>query len=94
MFAFHPGIVRTSIAASVTSPDAPRAVQDTFRALLSQGRETPIERCAQMLLFLVSGSADVLSGRFIRAKDDNEASLVHRAEEIQRNDLHTVTLRT
>jgi len=47
-----------------------------------------------MLLFLVSGSADVLSGRFIRAKDGNEASLVHRAEEIQRNDLHTVTLRT
>lgn len=64
-----------------------------FRALLNQGRDTPIERCAQMLLFLVSGRADALSGRFMRAQD-NEDDLVRRAEEIQRNDLHTVTLRT
>lgn len=95
VFALHPGFVRTtSMAASVTSPDAPRAVQDTFHALVSQGRATPIERVTQMLLFLVSERADALSGRFIRAKDDNEAELVHRAEEIQRSDLHTVTLRT
>jgi hypothetical protein len=46
-----------------------------------------------MLLFLVSGRADALSGRYIRAQD-NENELVHRAEEIQRDDLHTVTLRT
>jgi hypothetical protein len=60
---------------------------------LSEGRDTPIERCAQMLLFLISGRADALSGRFIRAQD-NEEELVRRAEEIQRNDLYTVTLRT
>jgi hypothetical protein len=51
-----------------------------FRALSKQGRNTPIERCAQMLLFLVSGRADALSGRFIRAQD-NEDELVRRAEE-------------
>lgn len=94
VFAFHPGAVRTSMLAGLTeSPDVPREVGDMFRAVLNQGRDTPIERCAQMLLFLVSGRADALSGRFIRAQD-NEDELVHRAEEIQRNDLHTVTLRT
>jgi NAD(P)-dependent dehydrogenase (short-subunit alcohol dehydrogenase family) len=94
VFAFHPGAVRTPMLAGLTeSPDVPREVGDMFRALLTQGRDTPIERCAQMLLFLVSGRADALSGRFIRAQD-NEDDLVRRAEDIQRNDLHTVTLRT
>lgn len=46
-----------------------------------------------MLLFLVSGSADALSGRFVRSQDD-EADLVQRAGEILERDLHTVTLRT
>jgi hypothetical protein len=82
------------LAQLATSPDVPKQVGDTFRALLNQGRETPIERSAEMLLFLVSGRADALSGRFIRAKEDDEAVLVQRAEEIQRDDLHTVTLRT
>jgi NAD(P)-dependent dehydrogenase (short-subunit alcohol dehydrogenase family) len=94
VFAFHPGAVRTSMLAHLTgSPDVPKEVGDRFRALVSQGRDTPIERCAHMLLFLVSGRADALSGRLIRAQD-NEEELVRRAEEIQRDDLHTVTLRT
>ena len=95
VFAFHPGMVRTSMLVHLTtSSDVPTEVRDRFHALVSQGRETPIERSAQMLLFLVSGRADALSGRFIRASDDDEAVLVLRAEEIQRADLHTVTLRT
>jgi NAD(P)-dependent dehydrogenase (short-subunit alcohol dehydrogenase family) len=94
VFAFHPGVVRTPMLASLTeSPDVPKEVGAMFRAFVSQRRDTPIERCTQMLLFLVSGRADKLSGRFIRAQD-NEEELLRRAEEIQRDDLHTVTLRT
>ena len=93
VFAFHPGMVRTSMLDSLTSPDVPNAVQAYFSSLLSQGRDVPIERSAQMLLFLVSGRADALSGRFIRAQD-NEEELVRRVEEIRRDDLHVVTLRT
>jgi NAD(P)-dependent dehydrogenase (short-subunit alcohol dehydrogenase family) len=93
VFAFHPGVVRTPMLAGLTeSPDVPKEVGDRFRALVTQGRDTPIERCAQMLLFLVSGRADALSGRFIRAQDSEE-ELVRRAEEIQRDDLYTVSLR-
>jgi NAD(P)-dependent dehydrogenase (short-subunit alcohol dehydrogenase family) len=93
VFAFHPGMVRTSMLDHLTSPDVPNAVQAVFHSLLSQGRDVPIERSAQMLLFLVSGRADALSGRFIRAQDNDE-ELVRRAEEIRRDDLHVVTLRT
>jgi hypothetical protein len=64
-----------------------------FRDVLEQGRDTPINRSAEMLLFLASGRADALSGRFIRVQD-NEEELVRRAEEIQKSDLHTLTLRT
>jgi NAD(P)-dependent dehydrogenase (short-subunit alcohol dehydrogenase family) len=93
VFAFHPGVVRTPMLAHLTtSPDVPKEVGDRFRALLSQGKDTPIERCAEMLPFLVSGRADALSGRFIRAQDSEE-ELVRRVEEIRRDDLHTVTLR-
>jgi len=77
----------------IESPELLKELGDMFRSLLDEGRDTPIERCTQMLLFLVSGRADALSGRFIRT-GDNEDELTRRAEEIQRNDLHTVTLRT
>ena len=93
VFAFHPGMVRTPMLDHLTSPDVPNAVQALFHSLLSEGRDVPIERSAQMLLFLVSGKADALAGRFIRALD-NEEELVRRAEEIRRDDLHVVTLRT
>jgi NAD(P)-dependent dehydrogenase (short-subunit alcohol dehydrogenase family) len=67
VFAFHPGAVRTPMLAALTeSADVPTEVGDRFRALLNQGRDTPIERCAQMLLFLVSGRADALLDRRAR----------------------------
>jgi len=42
-----------------------------------------------MVVFLASGKADALSGRFLRSTDDEEA-LVARAEEIQERDLYTL----
>ena len=94
VFAFHPGVVRTPMVAHLTtSPDVPGEIGARFRALLSGEQDTPIGRSAQVLLFLVSGRADALSGRFIRAQD-NEEELVRRVEEIRRDDLQTVTLRT
>jgi NAD(P)-dependent dehydrogenase (short-subunit alcohol dehydrogenase family) len=89
VFAFNPGAVRTPMFASLLeSPVVGQMFQDT----LDQGRDTPIERVAEKLLFLVSGRADALSGRFIGIQD-NEDDLLRRVEEIQRNDLYTVTLR-
>jgi NAD(P)-dependent dehydrogenase (short-subunit alcohol dehydrogenase family) len=94
VFAFAPGLVRTVGSEYLfTSPDVPQELADIFRGRFSRGEDTPIERAAQMLLFLVSGRADALSGRFILV-EDKEEELVRRAEEIQREDLHILTLRT
>jgi hypothetical protein len=70
----------------------PQDLADTFRERFGRGEDIPIDRAVQMLLFLVSGRADALSGRFILV-EDTEEELVRRAEEIQREDLHILTLR-
>jgi NAD(P)-dependent dehydrogenase (short-subunit alcohol dehydrogenase family) len=94
VFAFSPGTVRTSgTEYLVTSSEVPQALADRFRTRFSQGEDTPIERSVQLLLFLASGRADALSGRYIHAQDKEE-ELVRRAAEIQREDLHILTLRT
>jgi hypothetical protein len=46
-----------------------------------------------MLLFLASGRAAALSGRYLSSQDKEE-ELVRRTAEIQREDLHILTLRT
>lgn len=92
--AFAPGFVRTPMAQYLTeSPEVPKEARDYFRAFLDERRDTPIERSVEMLLFLVSGRADPLSGRFIHVKDD-EAALVRRTQEVLRDNLHVLALRT
>jgi hypothetical protein len=44
-----------------------------------------------LILFLASGKADVLSGRFISV-DDDVTELVRRIDEIQQADLYTLQL--
>jgi NAD(P)-dependent dehydrogenase (short-subunit alcohol dehydrogenase family) len=95
VFAFAPGSVRTPGREYLaTAPEVSKEIGDRFRAGFSRGEDIPIERPAQMLLFLVSGRADALSGRYINANRDNAEELVRRAEEIQRDDLHILALRT
>ena len=94
VFAYAPGFVRTPATEYLTgSAEVPNETGEFFRAVLNEGRDTPIGRSAQMLLFLASGRADALSGRFIHAKDDEEG-LVRRAGEIRRDNLHVLTVRT
>jgi NAD(P)-dependent dehydrogenase (short-subunit alcohol dehydrogenase family) len=94
VLAFAPGFVRTPATEYLTrSPEVAKETGDFFRAFLDENRDTPVARSTQMLLFLVSGRADALSGRFIHAKDDENA-LVRRTDEIRRDNLHVPTVRT
>ena len=93
VLAFAPGFVRTPMGERVTGSEVPEETRDYFRAIVNEGRDTPIARSAQKLLFLVSGRADALSGRFIHVRDDEEA-LARRAEEIRRDNLHVLAVRT
>jgi NAD(P)-dependent dehydrogenase (short-subunit alcohol dehydrogenase family) len=97
IFAIHPGTVGTSMADYVRESDAARQrapqIQQWFQELFAEGRDIPIEQSVQLILFLASGKADALSGRYISI-DDDVAELVRRVEEIERDDLYTLRLRT
>ncbi len=94
VFAYSPGVVRTAMfdyAAEL--PEVYKPVGDVFRAILAEDRLTPMEDVLRMFMFLASGRAEALSGRFVGASND-EAELLQRADEIQENDLYTLRLQT
>jgi hypothetical protein len=57
-----------------------------------KGHPATMEGTVGLLLYLASGRADALSGRFLSVYDDLD-DLVRRAEEIQRDDLYKMRLR-
>jgi NAD(P)-dependent dehydrogenase (short-subunit alcohol dehydrogenase family) len=95
VFAIHPGTVRTPMndfhrTAEIVRQRAPEILQ-RFQKLYEEDGFYAVERSVALILFLASGKADALSGRFISVDDDvNE--LVRRAEEIRRAGLYTLQL--
>jgi len=93
-FAIAPGFVRTAMTeAAAASPADEKWLGGVFTNSFAAGYDVPPERAADLVAFLASGKADALSGCYISV-DDDLAELVRRAEEIQRDDLHTLRLRT
>jgi NAD(P)-dependent dehydrogenase (short-subunit alcohol dehydrogenase family) len=73
VFALSPGFVRTEMTESLASAPAIRQhLGDGFRRALDEGRHTPVEAVVDALLFLASGSGDVLSGEHVDVRDDIE----------------------
>jgi NAD(P)-dependent dehydrogenase (short-subunit alcohol dehydrogenase family) len=103
VFAIHPGNVGTPMGKELLriaeswspGPLSPPTIQrwaSGYQKLYAEGRDDPIERSVCLVLFLASGRADALSGRYVSGEDD-VADLVRRAEEIQRDDLYVLRLR-
>jgi hypothetical protein len=63
-----------------------------IRQQVAEGQAVPPERSARLVVWLATGRADQLSGRYLTV-DDNLETLVARAEEIQQADLYTLRLR-
>jgi NAD(P)-dependent dehydrogenase (short-subunit alcohol dehydrogenase family) len=96
-FAMNPGNVRTAMLDYLVESDevrqrAPR-IQHWAQQLYRDGGDTPIEHSVELMLFLASGKADALAGRFIDV-DDDLAGLLQQIELIEREDLYTLRLRT
>jgi len=92
IFAIYPGIVRTRMTDALTdSPEGQRWRPETARE--REGLWVSPRRAAELCLFLASGQGDALSGRFFGINDDI-AALAARADEITRDDLYTLRLRT
>jgi 3-oxoacyl-[acyl-carrier protein] reductase len=81
-FVISPGLVVTDMTRHRQgSPDYPPSAW------------TPIERAGEMCVFLASGQADALTGRYIHVREDDVHEMVRRADEIVEQDLHTLRLR-
>ncbi len=96
VFAIHPGTVRTPMNEymhdSALVGQRASWLQQWFRQLYAEGKDTPIERSVELVLQLASGKADALSGRYLDVDTDLD-ELIGQAEVIQRDDLRVLRLR-
>jgi NAD(P)-dependent dehydrogenase (short-subunit alcohol dehydrogenase family) len=92
VFAIHPGTVRTEMTEAALRDEAVRKWMPWFVQTFEAGDDVPPARAARLVLFLASGRADALSGRFFDVAEDAE-QLVRRAEEVRAQDLYTLRLR-
>lgn len=91
IFAIHPGSVRTAMADYLVNSEAASKWVPEFRTIYDE-TEIPAERVGSLAVFLASGKADSLTGRFLNVYDDIQ-ELVKQAEAIQQQDLYTLRLR-
>jgi NAD(P)-dependent dehydrogenase (short-subunit alcohol dehydrogenase family) len=87
VFALTPGRVRTAMTKHMLESSAGR------RWLDADMRDSlPPERAGELAVFLASGRADALTGRFVHVLDDVH-DLVRRVDEIRQDDLYVLRLR-
>ena len=96
-FAMNPGAVRTAMLDYLVESDEVRLrsplIQQWGQQLYREGGDTPIQQPVELMLFLASGKADALSGRFIGVDDDLD-QMLQQADVIERDDLYSLRLRT
>jgi len=86
VFAYHPGMVRTGLADHLISNEG-GSMGQRLKTAFAEGRDTPVERAAERLMFLASGRGDFLSGRYIMSRQ-TEQDLVAQKQEIISGDLY------
>jgi hypothetical protein len=75
-------------------PLAPSDIPTAWvRAQLASGHGADPDQAARLILRLAAGHGDRLSGRHLTVTDDLD-DLLARIDEIKRQDLHTLRLRT
>lgn len=93
VFAFAPGFVRTHMTeVHGQSPEVHSSIRELFKQNFEQGSDTPIEATTLTFMFLASGQADALTGRFISVGDE-ASGLLSRMGEILNKDLQTLRLK-
>jgi NAD(P)-dependent dehydrogenase (short-subunit alcohol dehydrogenase family) len=88
VFAIRPGLVQTRMQDELTASPYVQRRRAGAPALV------PPERAAEAVVFVATGKADALTGRFIDVTRDDVADLAARADEIVRSDLLAMRLRT
>jgi NAD(P)-dependent dehydrogenase (short-subunit alcohol dehydrogenase family) len=91
VFTIMPGLVRTAMVEAALSCGEP-SVEQFFEGLFASGAEVGPERAGELVIFLASGEADALSGRYVRVGYD-VAEMVARLQEIEDRDLYVMRQR-
>jgi NAD(P)-dependent dehydrogenase (short-subunit alcohol dehydrogenase family) len=92
VFAIAPGTLATDLTLHLKESPAGKEWLPKFQTIGDDDWVSP-ELPARLVVRLASGDADALSGRFIHVLDDLD-QLIVREEEIRRDDLYTLRLRT
>jgi len=92
VFSIHPGTVRTSLSEDVMGSAKGRLWLPWFRSIFERGEDVSPDAASRLVLFLASGAADRLSGRFFMVPED-PAEVVRRAGEVESDDLYVLRLR-
>jgi NAD(P)-dependent dehydrogenase (short-subunit alcohol dehydrogenase family) len=90
-FTIVPGLVRTAISESLLSCGEP-SIEQWFEDAFASRQDVSAEPAATLVVYLASGAADVLSGRYILATGD-VTRMVARANEIEEHDLFVLRAR-
>jgi NAD(P)-dependent dehydrogenase (short-subunit alcohol dehydrogenase family) len=85
VFPLSPGFVRTRMTLNLVETEAGRRWRPFIGEWFREGRDVPPERAAAMVLNLLSGRADRLSGCLFSAGEDFGA-ILENADEILEND--------
>jgi NAD(P)-dependent dehydrogenase (short-subunit alcohol dehydrogenase family) len=88
VFSIHPGVLSTTIHHSATMTDAGRQYMPDFGERAERAASDP-GLAADCCVFLASGAADALSGRYLSATEDFRA-LTARATEIKEQNLQVL----
>ncbi len=97
-FVLHPGLVDTQFADEPqVRADAQKYAQRFIATLQELKRNpsigTPATKTAELCVFLASGKADALSGRYFRVEEDWE-EIARNADRIAAGDLYTLRMRS
>lgn len=92
VFAISPGTVRTSMTEYLLQTDEFRQWAPWVYKLFQEGQDDSPTLAEKLVVYIASGRADNLSGRFISVYDDI-TQLVERSDEIKQDDLYTLRLR-
>jgi NAD(P)-dependent dehydrogenase (short-subunit alcohol dehydrogenase family) len=93
VFAMGPGTVRTAMSEESLSSPAGRRWLPWFGRIFAEGLDLRVERAANLALTLASGGADALAGLVLQPTDD-VAAMLGRLAEIERDELHSLRVRT
>jgi 3-oxoacyl-[acyl-carrier protein] reductase len=92
VFAIQPGSVRTRMAEQILSTSAAKNWFPWLEQVYERGNDVTPEPATRLILFLASGAADSLSGRFFNVAEDPQ-DVVGRSEEIRSKDLYALRVR-